>query len=165
MAKLCSRWLSDAGTHEAALVLARRAVGPGKEPGDLAYFQLALDMVEYRSGQYAAADTALLAAARLEENNSYVSGTTAFYGAMSLFRQGKEAEARQLATEAVAKMRRHPADDENPLAGAANAGDLLLWLARKEAKALLKFDAVPPPKAEMVRNETGSAGRPRGDLK
>ena len=148
MAKLCSRWLSDAGTHEAALVLARRAVGPGKEPGDLAYFQLALDMVEYRSGQYAAADTALLAAARLEENNSYVSGTTAFYGAMSLFRQGKEAEARQLATEAVAKMRRHPADDENPLAGAANAGDLLLWLAYKEAKALLKFDAAPPPKAE-----------------
>jgi WD40 repeat protein/tetratricopeptide (TPR) repeat protein len=145
VARLCSLRSADAKTHEAALVLARRAVELGKEPFDLANYQMALGMAEYRSGDYAAADAALLAAARLGENRTSVSGTTAFYRAMSAFRQGKEAEARQLATEAVAKMRRIPADDEHPLAGGADVDDLVLWLAYKEAKAMLKFDAAPPP--------------------
>jgi hypothetical protein len=30
-----------------------------------------------------------------------------------------------------------PADDKNPLAGEANHDDLILWLACKEARALL----------------------------
>jgi hypothetical protein len=106
---------------------------------------MTLGMAEYRSGHYPAADAALLAAARLGENHSYVSGTTAFYRAMSAFRQGKDAEARQLAAEAVAKMRRLPADDEHPLAGGAEADDLVLWLAYKEAKGMLKFDTAPAP--------------------
>jgi hypothetical protein len=145
VAKLCSLRPSDARTHEAALVLALRAVELGKGHANLVYFQLALGMAEYRSGHYAAADAALLAAARLGQNHSYVSGTTAFYRAMSLFRQGKGAEARRLATEAVAKMRRAPADDEHPLAAGVDADDLVLWLAYKEAKAMLKFDATPSP--------------------
>ena len=55
--------------------------------------------------------------------------TAKFYRAMSLFRQGQEAEARQLFAEAEAKMK--------PLPGGADHDDLILWLAYKEAKALL----------------------------
>ena len=105
-------------------------------------------MAEYRSGNYAAADEALLAAAKAGPNNRCVTGTSAFYRAMSLFRQGKQDEARKLAIAAAAKMKPLPKDEQNPLAGDANHDDLILWLAYKEAKAMIKFDAVPPPKAE-----------------
>ena len=71
----------------------------------------------------------LLAAAELGKNNYYVSCTTAFYRAMSLFRQGKEAEARKLASEAVVKMKPLPVDENHPLAGSDNADDLILWMA------------------------------------
>ena len=71
---------------------------------------------------------------------------------MSLFRQGKADEARKLATAAAAKMKPLPADEQNPLAGGADHDDLILWLAYKEAKAMIKFDAAPaapaPPDAK-----------------
>ena len=101
-------------THEAALVLARRAVDLGKGHRLLGHFQMAVGMAEYRSGHYAAADAALLAASELGKNIDYVSGTTAFYRAMSLFRQGKESEARKLASEAFAEMKPLPADEKFP---------------------------------------------------
>ena len=41
-----------------------------------------------------------------------------------------------------------PTDENNPLAGDADHDDLILWLAYKEAKAMIKFEAVPPQKAE-----------------
>ena len=63
---------------------------------------------------------------------------------MSLFRQGKPDEARKLATLAAAKMKPLPADEQNPLTGGAYYDDLILWLAHKEAKAMIKFDAAPP---------------------
>ena len=44
-----------------------------------------------------------------------------------------------------------PADEQNPLKGEANADDLILWLAYKEAKALIRFGAPPPPKAKKDR--------------
>jgi hypothetical protein len=77
-----------------------------------------------------------------------VAGTSAFYRAMSLFRQGKNDEARALALAAAVKMKPLPADEQNPLAGGATADDLILWLAYREAKALIAFDSAPPPKAE-----------------
>ena len=55
--------------------------------------------------------------------NYYVAGTSALYRAMSLFRQGKENEARQLALEAASKMRPLPKDEKNPLAGISMGGD------------------------------------------
>ena len=67
---------------------------------------------------------------------------------MSLFRQGKEDEARKLAIAAAAKMKPLPKDEKNPLAGNAHHDDLILWLAYKEAKAMIQFDAAAPPKAE-----------------
>jgi hypothetical protein len=147
VAKICSLRRSDDKTHEAALVLARRAVEVGKGHGYFANFQMALGMAEYRSGHFAAADAALLAASQLGNSKAYLSGTTAFYQAMSLFRQGKEAEARKLASAAAAKMKPFPADEKNPLSGNASADDLILWMAYKEAKALIQFNTAPPAKA------------------
>jgi hypothetical protein len=116
-------------------------------------------MAEYRSGHYAEADAALLAVARLG-NDNHLSGTSAFYRAMCLFRQGKEAEARKLATEAVAKMRPLPADPKNPLAGNADHDDLIRWLADKEARAMIKFAEAPPP-GGGERQEMKSAPPPQ----
>jgi len=131
---------TDKARLEASLMLARRAVE--LENGvDLYWFQMALGMAEYRNGHYAAADEALSAAAQAGKNDPSASGTTAFYRAMSLFRQGNETKARRLFTEAASRMKPLPADDKNPLAGGATADDLILWLAYKEAKALL----YPPP--------------------
>jgi hypothetical protein len=67
---------------------------------------------------------------------------------MSLFRQGHEGEARKLASAAATKMKPLPRDENNPLASDPDHDDLILWLAYKEAKALIEFEPVPPPKAE-----------------
>ena len=62
---------------------------------------------------------------------------------MSLFQQGKKDEAQKLATAAAAKMKPLPADEQNPLAGDATHDDLILWLAYKEAMAMIHFDTAP----------------------
>jgi tetratricopeptide (TPR) repeat protein len=145
-AKVCSMAPpTDKAELEAALTLGRTAVEAGKG-GE--WNLLALGMAEYRSGNDTAAEKALLGAEKASPKNRYVTGTSAFYRAMSLFRQEKLDEARKLATEATAQMKPLPTDEQNPLAGNAGHDDLILWLAYKEAKALIKFDATPPTKAE-----------------
>jgi serine/threonine protein kinase/Tfp pilus assembly protein PilF len=136
---------TDKTPHEAVLALARKAVQLGRASHHvyLPYFLMAQGMAEYRSGHWAEADAALLAAANRAKNNFYVADTSALYRAMSLFRQGKEQEARQLAIEAVARIKPLPKDEKNPLAGNANNDDLILWLAYKEAKALIQFEPTP----------------------
>jgi eukaryotic-like serine/threonine-protein kinase len=109
---------------------------------------LALGMAEYRSGNDAAADKALLDAAEAGKNTAWVTGISAFYRAMSLFRQGKPDEARKLAITAAAMMKPLPKDEQNPLANNATYEALILWLAYKEAKAMIEFDAAPPAKTE-----------------
>jgi hypothetical protein len=101
-------------------------------------------MAEYRSGNDAAAVEALLAAAKSGSNNPIVTDIAGFYRAMCLFRQGKPDEARQLATAAVTRIKPLPKDEQNPLPNNAYPwDDLILWMAYKEAKTLIKFDAVP----------------------
>jgi WD40 repeat protein len=149
---------TDKTAHEEVLALARKAVQLGKDGQGLPWFQMALGMAEYRRSRFTEADAALLAAAQSARNmpdiyaSYYVAGTSALYRAMSLFRQGKENEARQLAIEAASKMRPLPKDEKNPLAGISISNghwseDLILWLVYKEAKALIGFDAAPtvPP--------------------
>jgi len=92
-------------------------------------------------------DEALNAAAEGGKNNPYLSGMSAFYRALSLFRQGKEAEARRLATEAVAKMKPLPMDDLNPLAMSASPDDLILWMAYKEACRMSGSPGMPSARA------------------
>jgi tetratricopeptide (TPR) repeat protein len=138
----CLRPAPDTTRREAALALARKAVELAQEDFTL---KLTLGMAEYRSGHFAQADAALGAAADGAKNNPQMAGTATFYRAMSLFRQGKENEARKLATEAAAQMKPLPKDEQNPLAGGASSDDLLLWLAYKEAKGLMQFGAAPVP--------------------
>jgi tetratricopeptide (TPR) repeat protein len=134
-AKSCSILPStDKPELKAALGLARTAVKVDKGSEWWDWRLLALGMAEYRSGNVAAAAEALRAAAKAGPNNPYVTGISAFYRAMILIRQGKPDEARKLASEAAAKMKPLPADEQNPLAGDAY-DDLILWLAYKEAKA------------------------------
>jgi serine/threonine protein kinase len=149
-AKICSLRQANAKTHDAALVLARRAVDLGKRHVYFVYFQMCLGMAEYRSGNYAEAEAALLTAARLGTNHYIISVTSAFYRAMTLFKQGKETEARRLALDAVAKMHPIPTNNKN-LANTAGADDLILWMAYREAKALIQFDKpVSTPERELL---------------
>jgi hypothetical protein len=122
------------------LALARKGVELDKDGRWPTWMLLTLGMAEYRSGHYAAADKALVAAAQAGPDNANVKGIAAFYQAMSLFRQGKEDEARKLAIEAAATMKPLPKDEKNPLAGSADHDNLILWLAYKEAKAMIQFD-------------------------
>jgi hypothetical protein len=157
---------SDKAELDAALALGGTAVKVGKAQHAAArphgappvtagtgggWDLLALGMAEYRGGHDAAAEEALLAAAKAGPNNATVSGIAAFYRAMSLFRLGKPDEARKLAITAAAKMKPLPKDENNPLAGNGTPDDLILWLASKEAKAMIKFDAAPPPRPEGDR--------------
>jgi hypothetical protein len=120
----------------------------GKGHPQLAWSHMALGMAEYRSGHFAEADTALCAALAAGKRNPHIARTSAFYRAMSLFRRGKKDEAHKLATEAAAKMKSLPKDEKNPLAGGANHDDLIVWLAYKEAKAMIQLDAAPRPEAK-----------------
>jgi len=96
-----------------------------------------------RSGNHAAATQALLAAVKAAPKNAITAGLSGFYRAMSLFRQGKPDEARKLAIETAAQMQPLPKDEQNPLAEGAYYDTLILWLAYKEAKAMIHFDAAP----------------------
>jgi hypothetical protein len=140
-AKICS--LLPAGERaqrDAAHELAMMAVKLGTGNAYMPYFQMGLGMAEYRSGYFAEADAALAAAMSGGKSNSHIVGTSALYRAMSLFRQGKFDEARAIAILATAKLKPLPANGQNPLAGGANADDVILWLAYKEAKAMIKLD-------------------------
>jgi WD40 repeat protein/tetratricopeptide (TPR) repeat protein len=149
-AKACSlRASTDKAALEAALTLGRTGAQVEKNEWNL----LALGMAEYRSGNDAAADGALVAAAQAAPNNPYVTGPSAFYRAMSLFRLGKPDEARRIAIAAAVKMKPLPRDDNNPLAGGADHNDLILWLAYKEARTLLKIELSPIELLEEARND------------
>jgi tetratricopeptide (TPR) repeat protein len=139
-AKSCSlRPSTDRAELEAALTLGRTAATIRVTPWTL----MSRGMAEYRSGHDAAADQALLGASAAGPDDPYVTCTSAFYRAMILWRQGKPEEARQLAITAAAKMKPLPEDEQNPLSGASPHDDLVLWLAYKEAKAMIQFDAAP----------------------
>ena len=148
-AKACSILPStDKGQLELAVALGRRAVKLGWDGWE--WGPMALGMAEYRSGNAASADLALLAAAKEAPLNPHVTGTSAFYRAMSLFRQGEKDEARKLAIAAAAKMQPLPKDENNPLASGDTQEYLIMWLAYKEAKSLIKFDAAPATPATPI---------------
>ena len=116
-------------------------------------------MAEYRNGDFAQANAALSSLSTGAQNNSELTGTAAFYRAMSLYQQGQKEDARKLATGAAATMKPLPMDEQNPLAGDASSDDLILWLAFKEAKAMIGFDAAPT--APATPDGKSSTSRPR----
>jgi serine/threonine protein kinase len=135
----CLRPSSDPQLLESAVTLARRAVSLDKfNPWN----PMVLGMAEYRHGSFQAADQAL---SPVEKEGRLVRGPALLFHAMSLFRQGQEAEAGQLFDEAVAQMKPLPADENQPLANGAIHDDVIVWLAYKEAKALLKSNVTKVP--------------------
>jgi hypothetical protein len=119
-------------------------------------------MAEYRSGHFAEAYDMLIAAANGESNNPHVVGTSPFYRALSLYRQGKENEARRLATEAASKMKPLHKDEKNPLANDASPDDLILWLAYREARSLITFEPAPAATTQTDRNDGATGIHPIG---
>ena len=111
----CSLRQADPKRCETALVLARRAVDLGKDHPSLLWFQMALGMAEYRSGHFAEADAALIAAATGGKDNPRGRrvGVLPRDGPVQT---GKTDLARKLATEAAAKMKPLPVDEQKPLA-------------------------------------------------
>jgi serine/threonine protein kinase len=134
----CLRALSDPQMNETALTLVRRAVELDKGHGNLPWDEMVLGMAEYRNGNYQAADQALTAAEKSSKDNRLIRYPSRYFHAMSLFRQGKEAEARQLFGDGGAHLKPLPADERQPLADGAGFDDLTVWLCYKEAKALLQ---------------------------
>src|SRR5262249_28287288 len=132
-------------TREATLALARKAVDLGQQNQDLPWFRMALGMAEYRGGHYPEAIQALTAAAAGKDDNDEISGTAALYRAMSLFRHGEAAEARALFTATEARIKPFPARAKAIKSG-DNHDELILWLACKEARALLQ-----PPEATSIQ--------------
>src|SRR5262249_34848560 len=90
----CLRPTADKARQEAALALAGKEVELDQTKP---VCRLTLGIAEYRSGHFAEADAALLAATTGAKNHPHLDGPTAFFRAMSLFRQGKIDEARKLA--------------------------------------------------------------------
>ena len=136
---------SDPKLLEAAVALARQAVELAKDHPYSPWSRMGLGMAEYRRGSFPAADRALSDAEEAGKNNHWVRDTSRFFHSMSLFRQGKEAEARQLFAEAEAQMKPLPADEHQPLANGANCNDVILWLAFKESRVLLKLNTPVVP--------------------
>ena len=135
---------SDPRLLETALTLARRAVEHGKNQRLLAWYQMTLGMAEYRHANYAAAGETLSAAIGADKDNEMVRRTAGFFQAMSRFRQGEAVTARQLFDNAAAQMKVLPVDDRR-LARTTEVNDVILWLAFKEAKALLQSKAEADP--------------------
>ena len=138
---------ADRPELDAALAIGRRAMEAVAGTSDRFHRRLALGMAAYRAGDDSACDEALRGAEEAGEDIPLVSGTAAFFRAMSLHRRGRVDEARRLAAEAAARMTPLPGDEKNPQAGNNNFDELVRWLTFKEARALIGFDA---PSAEAA---------------
>jgi eukaryotic-like serine/threonine-protein kinase len=139
---ICLRPVTDPGLRASALAFARRGVELGVDSPHLRWYQLALGMAEFRSGNDAAALAALniaggSAPASLAAPADSLAGAAGFFRVMCFLRQNKPAEARALFASLAAKMKPLPADPVNPLAHGADHDDLIVWLAHNEAKGLL----------------------------
>jgi tetratricopeptide (TPR) repeat protein len=144
----CLRPSTNAALLSNVLDLAQRAVEVGKDSQLLPWYQLALGMAEYRSGQHAAAEKTLTIveqAAGQSDPTHDILGTARLFHAMSVFRQDRLEEGRKLFSQAEAQMPPFPADERNPLIDGQmpNHDVLICWLAYKEAKALIEGPSAP----------------------
>lgn len=135
-AKIVSvRQSGDESQLESALLLGRLATELGSEDQYLPYFHLARGMAEFRAANFGTANEVLSAAMSATNDNPTVYSTAAFYRAMSLFRLGQAAESRQLLADA--KSRINPVPAVLSSLQDADADDLILWLACREAEMLI----------------------------
>jgi len=126
------RQQTDPQLRASALFLARQAVGAAPTNSFLPWYQLTMGVAEYRSGHYSEA----LHYLSTSERGVPVRITTArLFRAMILFHQDQRAVARQLFAEA--EVQPVPAKLQQALAEGADYDQLVLWLAYREAHALL----------------------------
>ena len=109
-------------------------------------------MAEYRSGNYAAAVQALRAAAAGWTEKLPSDGHVGVLPGDEPVPRREEDEAWKVAIAAAAQMKPLPADEHNPLSRDASHDHLILWLAYKEAKAMIGFEAGTSPTAKTDKN-------------
>jgi serine/threonine protein kinase len=115
--------------------LARRALGSSRESLLLPFFQQTVGMVEYRRGNFAAAEAIL---AEIKDDNSFRGVKAAqFYRAMTAIRESRFDDARRFLAAGEAGMLSLPVDDSAPLDFGGDYDDLINWLAYKEALGML----------------------------
>jgi tetratricopeptide (TPR) repeat protein len=141
---------ADPQMRDAALLLVKRAVELGQRDNSpqLPESQMVLGMAEYRSGHYPQAEQALVAVAKTassqdKDTRARIEGVACLYRAMSLFRQGKETDAQALFSATEATMKPLPADEQKLTFSEASQDNFILWLAYKEARALLTHSVSP----------------------
>jgi tetratricopeptide (TPR) repeat protein len=144
----CLRPSTNAALLAKALNLARRSVELGTNDPGLPYCQLALGLAEYRNGHYAAAEQPLAVAENTVVGRDDIKGRSRLFRAMSLFRQNRTEEGRQLFLQAEVQMPPLPRDESKPVKDGRppfyetrsdpDCDDVLMWwLAYKEAKSTL----------------------------
>ncbi|HZR19643.1 MAG TPA: tetratricopeptide repeat protein [Verrucomicrobiae bacterium] len=147
----CVRPILEPDFQQSALTLGRRAVALLQNDSWVYLHQLGLGMAEYRSGHFPEAEQAFIAAdtgATEHPEGPCPGGVKAaarLYRAMTLFRQGRTAEATKIYDEISAEMKLHPDDEENPLANGASYEDVIAWLAWRETKAMLSATSAAKP--------------------
>ena len=141
---------SDRAEIHAALTLGRWAADSDRNAGPLRpWCLLSLVMAAFRAGDDVACDEAFCGVIETGKDLPIVIDTASFFRAMSLHRRGQVNEARRVATDTAARMKPLPDDAQNPLAGDDDQDDLVMWLAFREAKALIGgFDATKPMKPD-----------------
>jgi hypothetical protein len=136
----CLRPSTDAALLTKALSLAQRAVELGKNDPLLRWYELGLGLAEYRNGQYAAAEHTLTITEQMSGDLHVILGTARLFRAMSLFRDDKLEASQKLFSLAEAQMPPLPKDESRAFLDGrpATIDDLILWLAYKEARALIE---------------------------
>ncbi|MDG3008416.1 serine/threonine-protein kinase [Paludisphaera mucosa] len=130
----------DQAVQRETLDLGRKAVELHKGERQL----LALGMAEYRIGRFAEAEKTFQSAATPWRDIT-AADTADFYRAMCLFRLGRKEEARDLATRTAGRMKPLPKVGQGPGSGnSGDSGNLILWLAYKEAKMTIDLEEPPP---------------------
>jgi len=137
----------DEPQQAAILALGRKGRELTQQRPDAAWFELSLGMAEYRCGHYADAETTLRAAGQAalgfgnHAEQFRIEGLSSFYRAMTLLHLGRTAEARELFTTAESRMPPPTSAGDDEVWRYENIDDIILALARQEARALMQQPA------------------------
>jgi hypothetical protein len=138
----CIRPATNAVELAKVLELAKGTVGVPNRT-NLPWEELAVGLAEFRNGDYAAAEQALTIAEQgMVGKRNEAQYTAKLFRSMSLFRQNRLEEARQLFHDAEAHMPKMPADN-HAIATAQrvmNQELLICGIVYKEAKELLNSE-------------------------
>jgi tetratricopeptide (TPR) repeat protein len=140
-----------------ALELAQNAANLADTPWYKAWYQRTLALALYRSGRDAESNESLNRACEAAEQfprprRQFIpplQTSVRFIRSMILFRAGKAAEARQLFDEATADMKPEPADHRQIFESRFTLDEALVWLACREAKAVLEVQHPDSPPNQL----------------